>query len=184
VGNYWELFEVLGEGARRKRVEGAWVRAARTKERHGVDQKAVSNINVPSQSGFNKSSSIYYNWHLYKIAGCDLLQDCSHQWVSEIVTQYWISMYYNSWNICKATSHCFLDYSSDQGTIIKAKWQLSSICPSSYSTLQTSIASRIRTTTGAVVHSNPRQMSSFDWVRSYIENECPFWSSSKRTETT
>jgi hypothetical protein len=70
--------------------------------------------------------------------------------VSEFVTQYWISMYYNSWNICKATSHCFLDCSSDQGTIIKAKWQLSSKCPSSYSILKTSIASRIRTTTGGL----------------------------------
>jgi hypothetical protein len=70
--------------------------------------------------------------------------------VSEFVTQYWISMYYNSWNICKATSHCFLDCSSDQGTIIKAKWQLSSKCPSSYSILKTSIASRIRATTGGL----------------------------------
>jgi hypothetical protein len=68
--------------------------------------------------------------------------------VSQFVTHYWISMYYKSWNICKATSHCFLDCSSDQRTIIKAKWQLSSKCPSSYSTLKTSIASRIRTTTG------------------------------------
>jgi hypothetical protein len=33
--------------------------------------------------------------------------DTAHQWVSEFVMQYWISMYYNSWNICKATSHCF-----------------------------------------------------------------------------
>jgi len=57
-------------------------------------------------------------------------------------------MYYNSWNIRKATSHCFLDCSSDQGTIIKAKWPLSSKCPSSYSTLNTSIASRILIITG------------------------------------
>jgi len=68
--------------------------------------------------------------------------------VSEFVTQYWISMYYNSWNTCKATSHCFLDCSSDQGTVIRAKWQLRSKCPSSYSILKTSIASRIRSTTG------------------------------------
>jgi hypothetical protein len=32
---------------------------------------------------------------------------------------------------------------------MKAKWQLSSKCPSSYSTLKTSIASQILTTTGA-----------------------------------
>jgi len=71
--------------------------------------------------------------------------------VSKFVTQYWVSMYYNSWNIRKATSHCFLDCSSDQGTIMKAKWQLSSKCPSSYSTLKTSIASQILTTTGATI---------------------------------
>jgi hypothetical protein len=76
-----------------------------------------------------------------------------HRWVSEFVTQYWVSMYYNSWNIRKATSHCFLDCSWDHGTIIKAKWQLSSECPSSYSTLKTSIASRILTTTGGCASS-------------------------------
>ena len=34
---------------------------------------------------------------------------------------------------------------------MKAKWQLSSKCPSSYSTLKTSIASQILTTTGATI---------------------------------
>jgi hypothetical protein len=57
-------------------------------------------------------------------------------------------MYYNLWNIRKATSHYFLDCSSDQGTFIKVKWQLSFKCPSSYSTLKTSTASRIQTPTG------------------------------------
>ena len=71
-----------------------------------------------------------------------------HQWLSEFVTQYWVSMYSNSRNVCKATSQYFLDCSSGQGTIIKAKWQLSSKCPSSYSTLKTSTASRIQTPTG------------------------------------
>jgi hypothetical protein len=74
---------------------------------------------------------------------------------------------YNSWNICKATSHCFLDCSLDQGTIIKAKWQLSSKCPSSYSTLKTSIASRIRTTTGGL----PNQSQN----RSCLSYECSFY---------
>jgi hypothetical protein len=71
-----------------------------------------------------------------------------HQWVSEFVTHYWVSMYYNSRTIRKATSHYFLDCSSGQGTIIKAKWPLSSQCPSSHSTLKTSIALRIPTTAG------------------------------------
>jgi hypothetical protein len=60
-------------------------------------------------------------------------------------------MYYNSWNIRKGTSHCFLDCYSDQGTIIKAKWHLGSKCPSSYSTLKPSIASRILTPTGELL---------------------------------
>jgi hypothetical protein len=57
-------------------------------------------------------------------------------------------MYYNLWNIRKAASHYFLDRSSDQGTFMEATWQLSSICPSSFSTLKTSFALRILTTTG------------------------------------
>jgi hypothetical protein len=59
-------------------------------------------------------------------------------------------MYYNLWNIRKATSHYFSDCSSDQGTFKKAKWQLGSKCPSSYSTLKASIASQILTTTGPI----------------------------------
>jgi hypothetical protein len=57
-------------------------------------------------------------------------------------------MYYNLWNIRKATSGYSLYCSSDQGTFKKAKWKLGSRCPSSHSTLKTSIASRILTTTG------------------------------------
>jgi hypothetical protein len=68
-----------------------------------------------------------------------------HHLVTEFVTQYWASMYYNSWNICKSTSHCFLDCSSDHGTIIKAKGQLSSKCSMSYSTLKPSIAFQTQT---------------------------------------
>jgi hypothetical protein len=49
-----------------------------------------------------------------------------------------------------ALDHYFSDCSSDQGTLQKAKWQLGSKCPSSYSTLKPSIASRILTPTGAV----------------------------------
>jgi len=125
-------------------------------------------------------SLLLYKWHDTMIQDWPLVTvsslcfrlfgvvlDADHQWVSEFVTQYWISMYDNSWNICKATSHCFLDCSSDQGTIIKAKWQLSSKCPSSYSTLNTSIASRIRTTTGGLRYLfNLLLRFTFDfWVR-------------------
>jgi len=46
------------------------------------------------------------------------------------------------------TSHCFSDYSLDQGIFKRVKW-LGLKCPSSYSTLETSIASRILTHTGA-----------------------------------
>jgi hypothetical protein len=60
-------------------------------------------------------------------------------------------MYHNLWNIGKAMSHYFSDCSSDQGTFKKAKWQLGSKCPSTYSTLKASIASQILTTTGAFV---------------------------------
>jgi len=82
--------------------------------------------------------------------GADV-QNRPHQWVSEFVTQYWFSMYYNLWNIRKLTSHYFSDCSLDQGTFKKAKWQLGSKCSSSYSTLKASIASRIQTPTGARV---------------------------------
>jgi hypothetical protein len=44
-------------------------------------------------------------------------------------------------------SHYFSDCSLDQGTFRKVKWQLGSKCPSSYSILTTSIATRILTTT-------------------------------------
>jgi len=40
-------------------------------------------------------------------------QLATHQWLSEFVTQYWFSMYYNLWNIRKATSHYFSDSSPD-----------------------------------------------------------------------
>jgi hypothetical protein len=50
---------------------------------------------------------------------------------------------------------------SDQGTFKKAKWQLGSECPSSYSTLKPSIASQILTTTGAP----------FTWNREATEHE-------------
>jgi hypothetical protein len=66
------------------------------------------------------------------------------------VPQSCISMYCNLWNIRKVTSHYFSDCSSDQGTFKKAKWQLCSKCPSSYSTLKTSIASRILTSAGTL----------------------------------
>ena len=68
--------------------------------------------------------------------------------MSEFVTQYWFSMYCNLWNIRNLTSHYVLDCSLNQGTFIKAKWHLGSNCSSSYSTLKTSIASRIQTPTG------------------------------------
>jgi hypothetical protein len=47
-----------------------------------------------------------------------------------------VSMYYNLWNIRKATSHYSSDCFSDQGTFKEAKWHLASKCPSSYSTLK------------------------------------------------
>ena len=72
----------------------------------------------------------------------------SHQRVSEFVTQYQFSIYYNLQNIRNLTSHYFSDCSLDQGTFQKAKWQLGSKCSSSYSTLKISTASRIRTPTG------------------------------------
>jgi len=72
-----------------------------------------------------------------------------HCWLSEFVTQSCILIYYKLWNIRKITSHDFLHCSIDQGTFKKARWQLSSKCPSSYSTLEPSIASPILTTTGA-----------------------------------
>ena len=43
-----------------------------------------------------------------------------HQRVSECVTQYWFSMYYNLWNIHNLTSHYFSDCSLDQGIFKKA----------------------------------------------------------------
>jgi hypothetical protein len=57
---------------------------------------------------------------------------------------------FNVWNIRKVTSHYFSDCFPDQGTFKKANWQLGSKCSSSYSTLKTSIASRILTPTGGV----------------------------------
>jgi len=65
------------------------------------------------------------------------------------VAQSCVWVYCNLWNTRKVTSHSFSDCSSDQGTFKKAKWQLGPNCPSSYSTLKTSIASRILTPTGA-----------------------------------
>jgi hypothetical protein len=47
--------------------------------------------------------------------------------------------------------HYFSDCSLDQGIFKKVKWQLGSKCPSRYSTLKTSIASRILTPTGGRV---------------------------------
>jgi hypothetical protein len=44
--------------------------------------------------------------------------------------------------------HCFLNFSSNQGTFRKAKWQSASKCPLSHGTLKTRIASRILTPTG------------------------------------
>ncbi len=72
----------------------------------------------------------------------------SHQWLLEFVMQYWLSMYYNLWNIRKARSHYFSDCSPGQGTFDEGRWQLAFKCPSSYSTLKASIASQILTTTG------------------------------------
>ena len=60
-------------------------------------------------------------------------------------------MYYNLWNIGKATSHYFSDCPSDQGTFKKAKWQLGSKCSSSYTTLNASIAFQILIITGDLV---------------------------------
>ena len=57
-------------------------------------------------------------------------------------------MYYNLWNIPKATSHYFSIYFSDQETFKKGSWQLGSECPSSYGTLKASIALQILTNTG------------------------------------
>ncbi len=45
-------------------------------------------------------------------------------------------------------NHCLSDCPPDQGTFKKAKWQLGSKCLSSYSTLETNVASRILATTG------------------------------------
>ena len=77
-----------------------------------------------------------------------IVQKSIHQWVSEFVTQYQFSIYYNLQNIRNLTSHYFSDCSLDQGTFKKVKWQLGSKCSSSYSTLKISTASRIRTPTG------------------------------------
>ncbi|PMD24216.1 hypothetical protein NA56DRAFT_686977 [Hyaloscypha hepaticicola] len=60
-------------------------------------------------------------------------------------------MYYNLWNIGKATGHYFSDCPSDQGTFKKAKWQLGSKCSSSYTTLNASIAFQILIITGDLV---------------------------------
>jgi len=59
-------------------------------------------------------------------------------------------MYYNLWNIHEVRGHYCSGFALDQGIFKKAKWQLGSKCPSSYSTLKTSIASRILTPTGAM----------------------------------
>jgi hypothetical protein len=60
-------------------------------------------------------------------------------------------MYCNLWNIREVRDHYFSDYSLDQGIFKKSKGQLDSKCPSSYSILKTSIASRIRSTTGRLL---------------------------------
>ena len=92
--------------------------------------------------------------------------------MSEFVTQYRVSTYYNSRNARKATSQYFLDCSSGQGTIIKVKWQLSSKCPSSYSTLKTSIASRIPTTTGALKSTTSIFKMCYEYFCRYEECRC------------
>ena len=91
---------------------------------------------------------VYTVYSLSLIVIVQHLMSNIHYGVSEFVTQSCVLMYYNLWNIRKATSHYFSDCSSDQGTYKKAKWQLGSKCPSSYSTLKASIASQILTTTG------------------------------------
>ena len=65
-------------------------------------------------------------------------------------------MYYNLWNICKVTSHCFSDCSLDQGTFKLTKWQLRSKCPSSYSTLKVSMRYKL-TTAGVYCTSQPER---------------------------
>jgi hypothetical protein len=51
------------------------------------------------------------------------------------------------WRLSNVTSHYSSDCSLNLGTVRRAKWQLGSKCPSSYSTLKGSIGSQILTTT-------------------------------------
>jgi len=102
----------------------------------------------------------------------------------EFVAQSCVSMYCNLWNIHKVTSHYFSDCSLDQGTFKKQTGsyplnvprvmvhgsQLASECPSNYSTLQTSSASRNLTPTGGPCKSNSEWTSCLD-TKQYRGNE-------------